>query len=193
MDSGSPMAGFLFLIVGFVVYFLPTFVASNRKHVNGTSIFLVNLFLGWTFLGWVIALVWASSANTVKTEEKIAPGKALSGERACPYCAETIKNAAIKCKHCGADVEPIKQPRLKQGWVASTACRDEAERDRTIEAMTAADLPVVPMIGLAVGAGPYETKEEAKQALIIMRDGPRLFSEIVYRDSMSGRYPLIAD
>lgn len=39
MDSGSPVAGFLFLITGFVIYFLPTFVASNRKHVNGTSIF----------------------------------------------------------------------------------------------------------------------------------------------------------
>ncbi|ROM84845.1 hypothetical protein BK652_09690 [Pseudomonas brassicacearum] len=119
--------------------------------------------------------------------------KADADSRPCPLCAETIKNAAIKCKHCGADIEPIKQPRLKQGWVASTTCRDETERDRTIDAITTAGLPVVPMIGLAVGAGPYETKEEAKQALITMRDGPRLFSEIVYRDSVSGKFPPISD
>ena len=25
-------------------------------------------------------------------------------EQRCPYCAETIKSAAIKCKHCGSDL-----------------------------------------------------------------------------------------
>jgi len=49
------------------------------------------------------------------------------------------------------------------------------------------------MIGLAVGAGPFETKEEAKQALATLRDGPRIFSEIVCRDSVSGKYAPITD
>ncbi|WP_178129078.1 hypothetical protein [Pseudomonas sp. ANT_J12] len=116
-----------------------------------------------------------------------------SGTRPCPLCAETIKNAAVKCKHCGADVELVAAPRLKNGWVASTACRDEIEQQRTIEAIAATGLPVVSMTGLAVGAGPFETKEEAKKALAAMRDGPKLFSEIIYRDSVSGKYPPIAD
>lgn len=193
MDSGSAWAGFVLLVAGFFIYFLPTFVASSRKHVNFTSIFLVNLLLGWTFLGWVAALVWASSANTENPAEKSSQGLVVSRDRACPYCAETIKCAAIKCKHCGADVEPVAAPRLKNGWVASTACRDEEEQQRTIEAITSSGLPVVSMIGLAVGAGPFETKEEAKQALAKMRDGPRLFSEIIYRDSVSGKYPPITD
>lgn len=98
------MAGFVLLVVAFVVYFLPTFVASNRKHVNGTSIFLVNLLLGWTFLGWVVALVWASSANTERSVGNGATSSAVSDDRACPLCAETIKLAAIKCKHCGAEI-----------------------------------------------------------------------------------------
>jgi hypothetical protein len=28
----------------------------------------------------------------------------LSDEISCPMCAETIKRAAVKCKHCGADI-----------------------------------------------------------------------------------------
>ena len=39
--------------------FLPTLVAIARKHPNRVPIFLVNLFFGWTFVGWVVALVWA--------------------------------------------------------------------------------------------------------------------------------------
>ena len=30
----------------------------------------------------------------------------LSDERPCPVCAEMIKRAAIKCRYCGAEVEP---------------------------------------------------------------------------------------
>lgn len=42
-----------------LAYFLPSIVADHRKHRNATAIAVLNLFLGWTFAGWVIALVWA--------------------------------------------------------------------------------------------------------------------------------------
>lgn len=61
-DGSSPLAGFLLLAVAFVVYFLPTFIASKRNHPNGTGIFLLDLFLGWTFIGWLVALIWSVSA-----------------------------------------------------------------------------------------------------------------------------------
>ena len=144
-----------------------------------------------TIVGGVIAL---AGLLMVLLGGKGSPAaQAEKDTRPCPLCAESIKIAAVKCKHCGADVEPVAVPRLKNGWVASTSCRDEEEHQRTIEAITSSGLPVVSMIGLAVGAGPFESKEEAKQAQVTMRDGPRLFSEIVYRDSVSGKYPPITD
>ncbi len=49
-----PVFGF-----GFVLYFLPAILALARNKRDTTSILLLNLFLGWTAIGWVIALVWA--------------------------------------------------------------------------------------------------------------------------------------
>jgi hypothetical protein len=45
------------------VYFLPSWIGSSKQ--NRTSIFLLNLFLGWTLIGWVVALVWATTKEAV--------------------------------------------------------------------------------------------------------------------------------
>jgi hypothetical protein len=44
---------------GFVLYFLPAIVAFARSKRDAVSILVLNFFLGWTAVGWVIALVWA--------------------------------------------------------------------------------------------------------------------------------------
>ena len=63
--SSSAVITLTLLIVagaaGLVVYFLPSLVARSRQHYNRTAIYALNLFLGWTFLGWVVALVMAFS------------------------------------------------------------------------------------------------------------------------------------
>jgi hypothetical protein len=55
------MSGLILLLLGLALYFLPFLIALNRKHHNTGAIFVVNLFLGWTFLGWIWALTWACS------------------------------------------------------------------------------------------------------------------------------------
>jgi hypothetical protein len=50
------LAGIAFSLA---LFFLPTLVAKSRRHPNLLAIFLVNLFFGWTFVGWMIALIWA--------------------------------------------------------------------------------------------------------------------------------------
>jgi len=51
---------FIICVVLFaVVYFLPTFIAMFRDRTNTMAIFTLNILLGWTFLGWVGALIWS--------------------------------------------------------------------------------------------------------------------------------------
>ena len=50
----------LVIVLIFAVYFLPTLVAVLRQHKNRIAIFLLNLFLGWSVLGWVVSLVWSA-------------------------------------------------------------------------------------------------------------------------------------
>lgn len=71
------------------LYFLPALVANHRRHHNQAAIFTLNLFLGWTFVGWVVALVWASTAVTKKL-----------ARRPCPQCGESALVTAAICPFC---------------------------------------------------------------------------------------------
>ena len=42
-------------------YMLPYLLAESHEHRHATAIGALNLFLGWTVLGWVVALAWACS------------------------------------------------------------------------------------------------------------------------------------
>jgi len=56
----------LAVVISLTLYFLPTLVAATRRHNNTIAICVLNLFLGWTFLGWVASLVWACTSNVAK-------------------------------------------------------------------------------------------------------------------------------
>jgi RsiW-degrading membrane proteinase PrsW (M82 family) len=52
--------GELFILAIFLAfYFLPTIIASQRGHNSTGAIFLLNFLLGWTFMGWIAALIWS--------------------------------------------------------------------------------------------------------------------------------------
>lgn len=58
MDE-QQLKGLAGLLVLLGLYFLPTFIAILRHHHNVAPIALVNLFLGWTLIGWFASLIWA--------------------------------------------------------------------------------------------------------------------------------------
>ena len=60
--SSSLLSGLIIgvlIIVSLTIYFLPTYIARKRSHKNFAAIFALNLLTGWSFVGWVIALVWS--------------------------------------------------------------------------------------------------------------------------------------
>lgn len=51
----------LLIIVALWAYLMPTIIAEIRQAKHETGIVIVNLFLGWTLIGWIGALLWAAS------------------------------------------------------------------------------------------------------------------------------------
>jgi hypothetical protein len=66
------MSSFFGLLIIAGLYFIPSIVAYGRKNHTG-AIFALNLFLGWTLLGWVVALVmalWSNNSGPTKRDTK---------------------------------------------------------------------------------------------------------------------------
>ncbi len=63
--AGAAMSEVVIAVIGLfvlVIYVLPVFIAMRRHHHQLGPIAVINIFLGWTFLGWVVALAWSLSA-----------------------------------------------------------------------------------------------------------------------------------
>lgn len=56
----------VFLIPLIAVYFLPTILAVVKKHPRLLPIVLINLFLGWSGIAWIGALVWSLLPSTTE-------------------------------------------------------------------------------------------------------------------------------
>ncbi len=61
-EIGQVLLYLLIVGLGLLFYFIPSIVGKHKT--NAGAIFVLNLFLGWTFLGWVLALVWACTKDS---------------------------------------------------------------------------------------------------------------------------------
>lgn len=84
------------LIVTFL-YFVPAIIAHNKR--DFTAIFIVDLLFGWTFIGWIIALIWACAAEP-KPHVLVVAGPTPANY--CCRCGALTVTGGRFCGHCGS-------------------------------------------------------------------------------------------
>jgi hypothetical protein len=89
------MFSLLFLTL---LYFLPAIIGRNEA--DATGIFLLNIFLGWTLIGWVAALIWAISSDRPNCVRYVP----VSAGRYCCQCGSLSHAGAHFCAACGRTV-----------------------------------------------------------------------------------------
>lgn len=63
-DTGSSITTLVVFVLAIFVYFLPIVVAVNRHTMNAGAVGVVNVLLGWTVIGWIVALAMAAGGST---------------------------------------------------------------------------------------------------------------------------------
>jgi len=73
METITGILIFLLILIGIVIgialYLLPTIIAAKTNHPNSAAIIVLNILGGWTFIVWLISLVWALTKPAPATGE----------------------------------------------------------------------------------------------------------------------------
>lgn len=56
-------------------YFLPFAIAYARRHNYTKTVFLLNLLLGWTGLGWIFLLIWSFTGKKQQRKKYRSDGQ----------------------------------------------------------------------------------------------------------------------
>jgi hypothetical protein len=85
-----------------LLYFLPSIIGHQKRSFGG--IFVLNLLLGWTVIGWIAALIWASADEVrVPIFAVQGPGHYEPGQYCC-RCGAMAPAGAQFCRSCGAHI-----------------------------------------------------------------------------------------
>ncbi len=97
-ESSISLSVFFLMALAILAYLFPAIIACNRGHRNSASITIVNVFFGWTLLGWGVALAWSLSSNRVNYSVN---------KRNCLRCGSRVGEGMIRCPYCIHEVGPI--------------------------------------------------------------------------------------
>ena len=94
LTAGPFLIVLLAAIVILSIYMIPSIVAVKRKHYDKTAIIVLNIFLGWSLVGWIVALVWACTNLQYKITQEVK-------KMFCVNCGKELTEGANNCPHCG--------------------------------------------------------------------------------------------
>ena len=57
-------------LIGLFIYFIPTILAYDHNHSKHKAILVMNILLGWTVIGWALAIIWACTEKNKSAVEK---------------------------------------------------------------------------------------------------------------------------
>ncbi|WP_105625277.1 zinc ribbon domain-containing protein [Cronobacter sakazakii] len=84
----------LFLVAA-VLGIIPALIA----HSKGRS------FIAWWFYGFLLFIIALVHSIVIKKDTKVIEQEMIDdGMKKCPFCAELVRQEAIKCKHCVSDI-----------------------------------------------------------------------------------------
>jgi H+/Cl- antiporter ClcA len=89
-----------FVLLVILAYFLPSIIGHNKRHAAG--IFLLNFFLGWTFIGWIVALLWACTSDVPAPVPVPVVVVAGGAGNYCSRCGNIRFPSARFCSICGS-------------------------------------------------------------------------------------------
>jgi len=102
--SGDTGGGLVLLFLALLLYFIPAAVANGRGHRNSAAIMALNILLGWTILGWIIALIWAFTQPQILAGPITAEAKSHGF---CTACGKGVPTGSRFCPGCGGAVPAI--------------------------------------------------------------------------------------
>lgn len=113
MRPPGPLEVGLIMIIIFAIplYFLPTIIAALRHSVNKMVVFLVNLFLGWSVIGWIIALILSlvDGSRKGKNQQTVIVSQNVGGQQKDDKYLGTVKERYAKGEISKEEFEQLKK------------------------------------------------------------------------------------
>lgn len=92
----SPTQVFLMVCL-IALYFAPAAAAWGKRSFG--SVMAINFFLGWTLVGWVVALAWALKDDPAPA--RVTVNQMAAAAILCAVCGKYSAAGSQFCSNCG--------------------------------------------------------------------------------------------
>jgi hypothetical protein len=88
---GAVVEAIAIAIFSIVLYSLPSVLACGSVHPSRTGVYFVNWLLGWTILGWIVAMIWALAGFNARNQALAEAGPIASPPALAPTTLQPLR------------------------------------------------------------------------------------------------------